>query len=268
MLDFIVTSLPSAVCGMYKVQDLSNNMNKNMEEQLQDLTKRQRRELKKQEKLAKREKGDRNKKITNFIIIFVIVLVLAGISWLVVKGGNIINNNVAPDNDPTLGAPSPQLVITEFSDFSCPACQLAASNIKEAVSAYPDKVQLVYNNYNLNHRWSEKSAEAGECAFTQGKFWEYCDVIFEKQSDWVDADDAIDKFKSYAKEIGLDESQFNDCLDSDQTKDRVEYDMKEAQAKQIVSTPTFFIGENRVLGAKTVDEFKSLIEEQLMAVNK
>lgn len=239
-----------------------------MEEQFKNLTKRQRRDLKKQEKQEQRKKNTRSKKVTNFIIILVIVLVLAGIGWLVVKGGNIINNNVAPDNDPTLGTANPQLVITEFSDFSCPACQLAASNIKEAVSAYPDKVQLVYNNYNLNHRWSEKSAEAGECAFSQGKFWEYYDVIFEKQSYWVDADDAIDKFKSYAKEIGLDENQFNDCLDSGQTKDKVEYDMKEAQAKQIVSTPTFFIGQERVVGAKTVEEFKTLIEGQLKNANK
>lgn len=239
-----------------------------MEEDLQNLTKKQRHELKKQEKQEQRKKNTRSKKVTNFIIILVIVLVLAGIGWLVVKGGNIINNNVAPDNDPTLGTANPQLVITEFSDFSCPACKLAAYNIKEAVKDYQDNVQLVYNNFNLNHRWSEKSAEAGECAFKQGKFWEFCDLIFEKQDDWANASDAIDKFKSYAKEISLDENQFNSCLNSSETKDKVEYDMKEAQAKQIVSTPTFFIGQERVMGAKTVEEFKTLIEGQLKNANK
>jgi len=237
-----------------------------MEEQSQNLTKRQRRELKKQDKQAQREKSSRNKKITTIIIVILIVFVLGVIGWFVVKGGKI--NNVEPDDDPTLGALNPQLTINEFSDFSCPACKLAAPSIKEALNAYLDKVQLIYNNFNLNHRWSEKSAEAGECAYTQSKFWEFYDVIFEKQDDWLNADDAIDKFKSYAKQIGLNEEQFNSCLDSGQMKDKVDYDMKEAQAKGIVSTPTFFIGENRVLGAKTVDEFKNLIEEQLKIVNK
>lgn len=233
-----------------------------MDEQSQQLTKKQRKELKRQEKLAQREKVTRSKKLRNILLILFIVLMIGGLGWFIpwiVGKGEI----VPPDDDPFLGPKDAKLTITEFSDFSCPACQSAASNIRQAVNAYPDKVKLVYNSFNLGHKWSEKSAQAGECAYSQGKFWEFHDLIFEKQNDWVDDAGAIDKFKSYAKEVGLEENRFNQCLDLGQTKDKVDYDMKEAIAKKVVSTPTFFIGEQTVLGAKSVEEFKTLIDEEL-----
>lgn len=232
-------------------------------EEQQLLTKKQRHELKRQEKIEQFNKSARANRVKKISIWVAIVIIVAGVGWLIFYSTNRQPTNVLPDNDPTEGAANPKLTITEFSDFSCPACQLAAVSIKEAVSAYADKVQLVYNNFNIGHQWSEKSAEAGECAFKLGKFWEFYDLVFQKQDEWADASDAIDKFKSYAKEVGLDENQFNSCLDSGETEDKVAYDMKEGQAKKIVSTPTFFIGDQMVVGARSAEEFKSLIEEAL-----
>jgi NhaA family Na+:H+ antiporter len=34
------------------------------------------------------------------------------------------------------------------------------------------------------HPRAQKTAEAAECAKDQGKFWEFHDVLFEKQADW------------------------------------------------------------------------------------
>ena len=233
----------------------------NNEESL-PLTKKQQKEQKRQEKQEKQEKLKRVSTIKKISIWVSVVVVVVVVGWLVFYFSGK-SQNVPPDNDPTFGVSNPQLTIMEFSDFSCPACKLAAPAIKEAVSAYADKVELIYNDFNIGHQWSEKSAEAGECAFAQGKFWEFYDLVFQKQDEWADASDAIDKFKSYAKEIGLEESKFNSCLDSGETADKVAYDMKEGQAKKIVSTPTFFIGDQMVVGARTAEEFKSLIEAAL-----
>lgn len=232
-------------------------------EEQQILTKKQRLELKRQEKMEQSNKSAKANRVKKISIWVAIVIVLAGVGWLIFYSNNHQITNVPPDNDPTYGAANPKLTITEFSDFSCPACKLAAPAIREAVSAYSDKVQLVYNDFNIGHQWSEKSAEAGECAFNQGKFWEFYDLVFAKQDEWADASDAIDKFKTYAKDIGLDVNQFSSCLDSSETADKVAYDMKEGQAKKIVSTPTFFIGNQEVIGAKTAEEFKSLIAAAL-----
>jgi len=236
----------------------------------QQLTKRQRRLQKKQEQQEKRTSEANKKKMTTLIVIVVIVLVVGGLVYLAIGGTessdstqlqNVNGQDVG--NNPFLGGIEAKVVITEFSDFSCPACASVAPVLKQLVDKYGDQIRLVFNSFDLSHTWSKKSLEAGECAHQQGGFWQYHDLIFSKQSDWTSANDAVDKFKSYAQQVGLNEEAFNNCLDSNLMSSEVARDTSVGRDKKVSATPTFYINDQELVGVKPLSEFSRIIDEEL-----
>lgn len=244
-----------------------------MDNQDQPLTKRRRRKLRKQEKARERENQTRRKAMTKWVIIVIILVLAGGLVYFFIGAGSSDNNgqnvNVASGtdinsgNNPYLGGENAAVVIMEYSDFSCPACAAAAPLAKQLVEEYGNQIKVVFNSFNLRHQWSAKSLEAGECAFQQGRFWEYYDLIFLQQSEWVRADDALDKFKLYAQQLGLNEEAFTSCLDSGRMAGEVARDTNVAQSEKITSTPTFDINGKKLVGVKPIAEFKEIIDEEL-----
>lgn len=235
-----------------------------MEEE-QQLTKRQRRVLKKQEKARARESQIKRTKIIRWSVWTGAVVIILGIWYFGFFRASETYTDDAGDvrANPTLGGADATVVITEFSDFSCPACASAAPVVKQVAEAYGDQIRIEYNGFDLGHTWSQKSHEAGECALDQGLFWEFHDVIFSNQSAWVEADDAPDRFASYAEEAGLNRTAFVSCLESGEMKDEVRRDSSVARANDVDSTPTFLIGDEKIVGGQPLDEFKRIIDEQL-----
>lgn len=233
----------------------------NVEEQ--QLTKKQRKELKRQEKINQQEKSVRNKKIRNISIGIAIVIVIAGLG-LVYYFSNKPPTPIASDDDPYLGGKDAKVVINEFSDFQCPACKSAAPIVRQLASEYGDKIKIIFNNFPLSsHPLSFKAAVAGECAFAQNKFWEFYDLLFSNEGDWENTSDPTSIFKDIAKKVGLDENTFSECLNSKATEDRVNYDIREGESRRVLATPTFFVNDQKIQGAASLDEFKKVVDEEL-----
>ncbi|MBL7051665.1 MAG: thioredoxin domain-containing protein [Nanoarchaeota archaeon] len=161
--------------------------------------------------------------------------------------------------DPSTGAENPELTIIEFSDFECPYCERGYWTMELIMEEYGDRVNLVFKNYPLSfHANAQAAAEASECAYDQGLFWEYHDILFENQ-DLIDADYIV----SAAEEIGLDMDTFNSCLESGEKTDLVTADMAAASSLGITGTPSFLVGNELVVGAQSFDTIAEIIDAQL-----
>ncbi len=148
-------------------------------------------------------------------------------------------------SQPALGAKDAKVTVVEYSDFQCPYCSKAGPIAHAMLQQYDGKVKLMYVNYPLPfHQYAYKAAEASECALDQGKFWEYHDMLFENQ-DRLAAND----LKGYAKTLGLDTAKFNSCLDNGEKISAVESDISQAKRTGVTGTPTFMIGNTKVVGA-------------------
>lgn len=173
-----------------------------------------------------------------------------------------INTNVNIDDDPIKGNKNAPITIIEFSDYQCPFCTRAEPTIKQVLETYKDKVRFIYRDFPLGfHQYAQKAAEASECADEQGKFWEYHDLLFEKQSEW--SSEGITKLKEYALNLGLDAKQFNECLDSGKMASEVQKDFNDGQQAGVSGTPAFFINGRLVSGAQPFSAFKQVIDEEL-----
>jgi len=173
--------------------------------------------------------------------------------------------DVSIDDDAILGDKNAPITIIEFSDFECPFCERFYSQTLPLIKKnYIDtgKAKLVYRDFPLSfHPNAQKAAEAAECAGEQGKYYEMHDLLFEKG-----VSGGINAFKQYAKDLGLDITKFNECLDSGKYAVEVQKDFRDGQSYGVSGTPTFFINGIEVVGAQPYSVFEQIIEQELKKV--
>jgi protein-disulfide isomerase len=192
------------------------------------------------------------------------------------KSGSVVqNDNVAMPSNPTpsagpvsftitdkdhsFGSKNAKVTLVTFSDFECPYCGRFYPTVKEIMKQYGDKVRVVFKHFPLSfHKNAQKAAEASECAAEQGKFWQMHDKIFENQQLL-----SFDQLKAWAKDLKLNISQFNSCLDSGKFAQKVQADMQEGAQKGVDGTPATFVNGILVSGAQPFEAFKQMIDQEL-----
>jgi protein-disulfide isomerase len=165
---------------------------------------------------------------------------------------------------PSKGPANAPITIVEFSDFECPFCVRAEPTVSDLLAAYPDKIRLVYRDFPLpNHSRAPKAAEAAHCAQDQGKYWDMHGRLFASNGKLEVSD-----LKGYAREIGLDGSKFDRCLDSGEKASVVASHRKAGEEVGVSGTPAFFINGRLLSGAQPLDAFKQVVDQELSAVAK
>lgn len=136
--------------------------------------------------------------------------------------------------------------------------------IPDLIEQYVDtgKVRYVYREFPLTeiHPAAQKASETALCAGEQGSYWEMNELLFEKQSEWSQAEEPTASFKDYAKELDLDTSAFNECLDSGETAVIVQGDGLAGQSLGVSATPYFFIGDLPIRGGLSIDALGQIID--------
>lgn len=172
--------------------------------------------------------------------------------------------NVSLGTNPILGPENAKITIVEFSDYQCPFCSKAEMTVRQVYAAYNGSVRLAYRDFPLPanvHPYAQKAAEAVQCANEQGKYWEYHNLLFDKQSEWSPI--GYSKFKEYAVSMGLNATQFNNCLDSGKYASTVAADASVGSSYGVSGTPTFFINGQTLVGAQPFSAFKAIIDAEL-----
>ena len=153
-------------------------------------------------------------------------------------------------------SPNATVTLIEFSDFQCPACQMAVPEVQKVIEYYGDEVNVVFKHFPIKSG-SAKAAEAAECARDQGKFWEYHDILFEEYHGRESS------LSSYATDLGLNVFEFNSCLRSGEKSAKVEADFAEGYRNGIKGTPTFFVNDIMLQGVHSFEDFRQVIDMEL-----
>jgi protein-disulfide isomerase len=107
------------------------------------------------------------------------------------------------------------------------------------------------------------AAEASECAADQDAFWEYHDLIFERQAGENQGAFNKENLKQMAVDLGLDSAAFDECLDSGKYTEQVQMETQTARQLGVTSTPAFVINGVAVMGAQPFAVFEQAIEAEL-----
>ena len=166
------------------------------------------------------------------------------------------------DGSPTLGDAKAPVLLLAFEDLKSGD---GAQYVKSIESALQDKYVKdgkVRVMVKLFPTAAPKAAAAAMCATSQGKFWEFRDVLYSHQTEWQDGDEAA--MTGYAKTIGLDEAKFKACLADPQTQAQVDAALAFGQQVGVPQVPAFLVIDLKrgqvvgdVVGAATLADFES-----------
>ncbi len=178
------------------------------------------------------------------------------------------------EGDRFKGQRDAQVALIEFSDYQCPFCARHFSHTFPRIEddyVKTGKVKYVFRDFPIQsiHPQAIKAHEAARCAGGQGKYWEMHDRLFANRNAQAPKD-----LSHHAKAIGIDQAEFDRCLDSGKYLLKVREDISEGEKAGVKGTPTFFLGVaepndlkmkpvRMIRGAHPYDVFKEAIESLL-----
>ena len=142
------------------------------------------------------------------------------------------------------GNPNAAVIVTEYSDFQCPACRGAHFGLsKPIIEKYGNQIRFDLMHFPLRsiHRFALDASEATECAADQERFWEYVDTAFENQQAMN-----TNAFGAWARQLDLDMTLFDKCMKSHAKRDIVLEDYKVGRELGVGGTPTFYVNNKRI----------------------
>jgi protein-disulfide isomerase/uncharacterized membrane protein/rhodanese-related sulfurtransferase len=206
-----------------------------------------------------------------FVLVLAIVVGYRAFTWLqnhetapveaaAPNPADLASRLVRPDSHAT-GNPQAPVTLVEFGDLQCPSCVAAEPEMRELRRLYFDRVRFVFRQFPLEnvHAYALKAAEASECAAQQGKFWESLERFYAANGDLKD-----ESLVRYAAELGLDTTRFSSCLASGATKATIQRDREDGHALGVRGTPTFFLADQRIVGAPELPQFKQMLNQALV----
>lgn len=224
-----------------------------------------------------------------WIIFAAIVVVLFGV-LIISANSNKINvsryqsNSIIPatkDNgetaDHVTGNPKSSVILVEYGDYQCPYCGEAFPAVKTVTDTYSSQIAFIFRNFPLTslHPDALAAAAAAEAAGQQGKYWQMHDLLYENQSAWdsVTAGPQLTSvFTSYAKQLGLNTTQFQTALSSSKTAQKISFDQALGNKLGVNSTPSFYLNGTPLpqsiisdLEQSNTKPFESLINADLRA---
>jgi protein-disulfide isomerase len=169
------------------------------------------------------------------------------------------------------GSAEAKVVLIEFGDFQCPACQRHALTTQpELDKQFVDtgEVRWVVKHFPLGiHSHAPAAAAAAHCAGDQDKFWAMHHLLFERMEQWSASDHPDAALIGIAADLGLDQARFTTCLTSRRALEPALRDLYDGQTLGVRSVPTFVLFQGQtpfvLVGTRSTAQFESLLQRQI-----
>ena len=178
------------------------------------------------------------------------------------------NNKAAPkvfklDGVPHHGPADAPIVLVEFYDYGCSACQAFKPVLEQVLGKYKSEVVVYYKQFPIaaKHPESPSAARAALAAHKQEKFAPMHDLLFQRAPEH-----RREQVIGYAKQLGLDMQRFE--ADYDGAAALVEADQKEGDAAGVDHTPTLFFNGMEYKGPTQTSKYLGMWVEEEIAVNR
>lgn len=205
--------------------------------------------------------------VSIFVICMALLMYLSNSSSTTAEALNV-------ENQPYLGQDDAPVQIVEFGDYKCPICK----NFHEGFVPQIEKdfvetgqAKFYFVNYSFIHIDSIRSAKFAEAVYKElgnDVFWEFHNLLFEKQPEdlkYERMDVFTEEFlENTLREIVSEEeaSKVVDSFQQDKAEAAWDADMKQANKLQITGTPTVFVNGEKFEG-NSYEEFKGMVEEAM-----
>ena len=199
----------------------------------------------------------------NIKIFFIVKIILI---YLIFSLKSYSDNKNAQNSFVVLGLDEAPVKIKIFSSFTCPHC---AKFHTEVVPKIKKKyieigvVQLIFIDFPLD-QIAFNASKLLHCLDKENQL-DFLDTIYETQNTWVlgsNENEINENLKKIVKNLGINSSQFDVCLNNEVISDKILNDRIDANQKYLIdSTPTIIINEKKLEGSASFKNIEKKIEK-------
>lgn len=179
----------------------------------------------------------------------------------------------APVNGAVIGDPNAPVRLIEYGDFQCPHCKTFFDTVEPMLMeeyVYTGVASFEYRNYAFLGSESRRAAEAALCAADQNRFFDYHDLLFQRQGRQNSGVFSDGNLRRYAGEIGdvyddFDVAAWESCFNNGTHEATVLEQNQNATNSGIASTPTLLVNGRAIEGVQSVEAYRDAIDQALQA---
>ncbi len=155
--------------------------------------------------------------------------------------------------------------IKVFSSLTCPHCASFHTSVVPKLKNYVDsgKVQIIFIDFPLD-KAAFNASKLLHC-LDKKKQISFLDKIYENQENWISGstiDEINNNLKKMVKSFGINNIEFDKCVNNDIIADRILNSRIDAHKKySIEATPTIVINEKKLKGPNNFKNIKRRIEK-------
>lgn len=173
------------------------------------------------------------------------------------------------DADHILGDLGAPVVLVEYSDITCPFCQMFHQTLTDIKAEYGDQVAWVYRHFPVRGPEATSAAEASECVAAQlgsNGFFAYLDVLIEGAEAGNPLNQAF--LAESAVSVGANRGTFESCLEAGDKSSLVTEQLNGGSMAGITGTPGTIVvtadgPQELIPGALPIEQVRSIIDSYL-----
>jgi protein-disulfide isomerase len=178
------------------------------------------------------------------------------------------------ENDFFEGPADAKITMVKAYEYACPFCQRVLPTLKQLQEKYGNDIRIVSKHLVVHPNTATSTALAFCAAMRQGKAKEMDNLLWEKTFNgrafdadkcW-EGDAGCPNMIGHAQALQLDVNKFK--ADMKACMPIVQADMRSLQQFGVGATPSFFINGRFISGAVPVDNFITVIDEELKKANE
>lgn len=161
-------------------------------------------------------------------------------------------------------------VLTEFADFKCPHCKVAATTIKNFLAGNKS-VKMVFKPYPLDGSCNPHVPSKGDGSRCELAGWALCgeklfqkgwDIhywIFDHQEQMMNDGNLDAHLEKMTKELAIDSAQLKTCATSAETYDIIKKSAAEGEMAKVTGTPSIFVNGKKLEYGQFIDVLRAAI---------
>ena len=166
--------------------------------------------------------------------------------------------------DRILGDPDAPVTIIAYESLTCPHCAgFHRDTYADLIARYVDtgQAKFIYREFPLDQN-AVVAAALARCT-PEPQFYGMIEVLFRAQGQWARSHDLLGSLGQIGRLSGISEEAFQACVENEELVNAIVESRQNAGLEGVSSTPTFDINGRLYPGARSLDEFASIIDPLL-----
>lgn len=159
---------------------------------------------------------------------------------------------VLRDTDKIFGSVDAPLKVFVYEDYTNIFSASLADTLDRIKAEAGDQLAIIIRFYFKDTPLALKAAAAVDCAGEQGKWVQMRALLFARAKNHQSL---TPDFSDYIKQLDLNGQNFSACLTNTEKSGKIEKSAAEAETYKVQGTPTIFVGDEMIIGARPYDNF-------------